>query len=222
MKRTKNIIWGIALIAIGVIWGLNSLEIIKFTLFFDGWWTLFIIIPSLIDIFTEREKTGGIIGLGIGIMMLLACLNILDFGSLWKLILPFIAIVIGVRLLFEKSDGSQSMIINYSKNKKEYTAIFSGQELNLQNEVFDGAKLTSIFGGIEFNLRNAIIEKDVVIETVSIFGGNDILLPDNVNVKTEAVSIFGGIDCKKRVAENSSFPTVYIKSTDIFGGTDIK
>ena len=32
MKRTKNIIWGIALIAIGVIWGLNSLEIIKFTL----------------------------------------------------------------------------------------------------------------------------------------------------------------------------------------------
>ena len=49
MKTTKSIIWGLALVAFGIILGLKSLKIIDFDIFFDGWWTLFIIIPRHSD-----------------------------------------------------------------------------------------------------------------------------------------------------------------------------
>ena len=46
MKNRKDILWGLLLIVVGIIWGINSLGIVKIDIFFDGWWTLFIIVPS--------------------------------------------------------------------------------------------------------------------------------------------------------------------------------
>ena len=70
MKKTSNIMWGIVLIIVGIIFGLNSLDIADINLFFDGWWTLFIIVPCFIDLFKEKNKTGNIIGLLIGILII--------------------------------------------------------------------------------------------------------------------------------------------------------
>ena len=53
MKNVKPIVWGIAIIALGVIFGGNALGLFELNVFFDGWWTLFIIIPS--DGFTEMK-----------------------------------------------------------------------------------------------------------------------------------------------------------------------
>ena len=61
MKKLKNIIFGILLIAIGLILGLNALEITNINIFFDGWWTLIIIIPCFIDLLDGKDKTGNII-----------------------------------------------------------------------------------------------------------------------------------------------------------------
>ena len=66
MKKTSNILWGLVLVALGVIFALNALDIADFNIFFDGWWTLFIIVPCTVGLFTEREKTGNIIGTIIG------------------------------------------------------------------------------------------------------------------------------------------------------------
>ena len=58
MKKIKNSMWGIVFIVIGIIIALNTLKITKIDLFFDGFWTLFIIVPSIIGIFTEKDKKG--------------------------------------------------------------------------------------------------------------------------------------------------------------------
>ena len=60
MKRVTKILWGVVLIAAGVIFALNALDITDIDVFFDGWWTLFIIVPCTVGIFTEREKTGNV------------------------------------------------------------------------------------------------------------------------------------------------------------------
>jgi len=43
--------------------GLNALNITDINFFFTGWWTLFIIIPSLIGLFNDKDqdKTGNLI-----------------------------------------------------------------------------------------------------------------------------------------------------------------
>ena len=56
MKNFKSIMWGLVLITLGIIIGLNAFEIINVDIFFDGWWTLFIIVPCFIGIITEKDK----------------------------------------------------------------------------------------------------------------------------------------------------------------------
>ena len=101
-------------------------------------------------------------------------------------------------------------------------AAFSGQDIRFDNEIFKGAELTAVFGGIKLDLRNAVFESDTVINACCIFGGADILLPDNVNIKVNSNSLFGGIDNKKHQNSNDNQYTVYLNGTCIFGGIDVK
>ena len=92
MKNFRNILWGIVLIIVGLIWGLNATGITDINIFFDGWWTLFIIVPCFIDLFKESDKTGNIIGILIGVALLLSCQGIINFDSIWQLLFPAVMI----------------------------------------------------------------------------------------------------------------------------------
>lgn len=224
MKRINSIIWGLVLLAVSAVLILNAFEVTSIEIFFDGWWTLFIIVPSFIGVFNDNDKTGNIIGLLIGAFLLLACQNIIDFDIVWKLIVPVIIAVIGIKMIFGVIGGNRGFkSIEANRNDfKTGFAAFSGQDINFDNEIFRGAELTAIFGGIKLDLRKAFFEGDAVINACCIFGGADILLPDNVNVKVNSNSLFGGIDNKKHQNSKDNLHTVYLNGTCIFGGVDIK
>ena len=227
MKKFRNIIWGLVLIVLGLIFGGNALGITDINLFFDGWWTLFIIVPCFVGLFKENEKTGNVIGLIIGTSLLLACQDIIDFDLIGKLWLPIILVCIGASIIFKDTIGGKvnEQIKKLNENKtsqNEYCATFSGQDLKFDGEQFTGGDLTAVFGGIECDLRKAIIESDIVINTSSIFGGIDIFVPENVKVKVKSSSIFGGVSDKKKHNENAEAHTVYINATCLFGGVEIK
>ena len=71
MKDKKKIIWGIVWIAVGIFVALNWFNVINVDIFFDGWWTLFIIVPGVIGLITEKDKFGNFVVIGIGVMFLL-------------------------------------------------------------------------------------------------------------------------------------------------------
>ena len=73
MKRTNQILWGVVLVLAGLVLACNALGLTEIDLFFDGWWTLFIIVPCGIGLLSGKEITGNLIGLGIGVALLLAC-----------------------------------------------------------------------------------------------------------------------------------------------------
>lgn len=227
MKRISDIMWGLILIIIGVILGGNALDIFNLNLFFDGWWTLFIIVPTFIGLVTEKDKTGNIIGLIIGLFLLLACRGLFDFKLIWKLIFPLIFVIIGLSLIFknninkEVSEKIKKLNENLSSNDG-YTATFSGQNLNFDGEEFKGSNLNAIFGGIKLDLRKAIINEDIVINASSIFGGIDIYIPDNCKVKIKSNSIFGGVSNNKKCNVDDNSYTIYINASCMFGGVEIK
>ena len=227
MKKFENIFWGILLIVIGVIIGSNALGITNINIFFDGWWTLFIIIPCLMGVIKDKEKTGSIIGLLIGIALLLGCQDILDFDIIWKLAFPTILVIIGLSIIFKDIIGgkvsSEIKKLNEKRNgDNSYCATFSGQNVKFDNEEFTGADLTAVFGGVKCDLRNAIINSDVVINTSSTFGGIEIYVPSNVKIKIKSMPIFGGVDNKANTKVDENSHTIYINSTAIFGGVEIK
>ena len=227
MKKKGNILWGIVFVVIGIIFGLNALEITNINIFFAGWWTLFIIVPCAIGLVNGNDKVGNLIGLLIGILLLLSFQRILSFSMIWKLIVPTILIIIGLSFIFKDMIGGkvnkEIKKLNETKAEQtEYCATFASQDINYEGEEFKGADLTAVFGGVKCNLRKAKITSDQVINATSIFGGIEIYVPLNVKVKIKSTPIFGGTSDKSLHSNNESDPTIYINSTCVFGGVNIK
>ncbi len=225
MRKLRSIILGIVLIAAGVLFALNALNVTDINIFFDGWWTLFIIVPCAVGLFTEREKTGNLIGVAVGVCLLLACQDVLSFSMLWKLLIPAVIVIVGLKMVLTGLFGSKAndLIARIRLNGGEARvgcATFSSCDLNYDGEVFEGAELSAVFGGVKCDLRKAIIEKDCAIQASAIFGGIDILVPDHINVKVSSNCVFGGISNKAAV--HTDAPTLYVNGTAMFGGIEIK
>ncbi|MDO4283454.1 MAG: LiaF-related protein [Clostridia bacterium] len=225
MKKFGNLLWGIVFIIVGIIWGINSLGIASINVFFNGWWTLFIIIPCFIGIFKEREKMGNFIGLVIGIILLLCCRGILSFNMILKLALPLILVFIGINIIFKdfiSGKINQRIKELNTDGMEEYCGTFSEQKVTLRDNEFKNAKLDAVFGSVKFDFSNCNISEDGVIKTSAIFGGITIIVPSNVNIKIKSTSIFGGVSNKIERVRDNKLPTIYVDALCLFGGVDIR
>lgn len=226
MKKTSTWLWGIVLIIIGVVLGINALGIAHINVFFPGWWTLFIIVPCFIGLFDDNDKTGDLIGLCIGAILLMACLGFYSFRVVWQLALPVILVVIGLSMLFK--DVIRKQVLKGAKKLSPddgdtHWATFSGQKLNYDDEDFEKADLEAVFGGVDCDLRGAKIKDGAMIKASAIFGGVNIKLPKDVKVKVVSTSIFGGVSDKHSVkVDEDADKTVFIDATCLFGGVEIK
>ena len=163
MAKFKNIIWGLIFIVLGLIVGLNTLGIASINVFFDGWWTLFLIIPSFIGLFKDKDKTGDIILLVVGVLLLLGSQDIIDFETIMKLVFPTILVIIGISCLIKGIIGSDfqekvKKIKSTDKDTLKCDAIFTGQKVVVENPIL-GADVNAIFGGLELDLRNSKLKK---------------------------------------------------------------
>lgn len=208
----KNYILGLLIILVGVIFLGDNLEIWNIDIFFKGWWTLFIIVPSIKGLL-KREYISSLLGISIGILLLLASNDIINWHMIGKIFIPVVIILIGLSLILK----SKPVI---SDNEKDtYFGIFSGTEEKI-TKLNKNLTCISIFGGIDLDMRNAKIENDIKIECISIFGGVDLKLPDNVDVKSSGVPIFGGFENKKLI-DKTIKTTINIDYVCIFGGVDV-
>lgn len=227
MRKLGNTLWGIVLVIIGIILTLNALEITNINIFFEGWWTLLIIIPSAIELIARENKFWSTVWLIIGIVLLLACRDILDFNLIWKLTIPVIFILIGINLIFKdrinmRLEKKNKEFKQNGQALEEYCATFGEVKQDFNNQEFKGASLTAVFGSVDLNLKNATIKEDTLIKTCAVFGGIDVFVPENVNVKVKSTPIFGATSNKTGKKYDDKLPTIYVNSFCMFGGVDIK
>ncbi len=225
MKKLTKILWGIAFIAVGVIIVLNVLGITDIDILFAGWWTVFIIVPALVGLFSNRNISSSVFFLALGVGFLLACQKVITFGMLWRLAVPVLIIIIGVNILINSLFGDKNFKADKKRNINSdqtdtYSAVFCGKDLSFKDIKFTGADFVAVFGGISCDLSQGIIENDCVVEATGVFGKIDIKLPANINVKVNSTSVFGGASGVKRIHIEGA-PTVFINSTAVFGGVEI-
>ncbi len=229
MKKSKAIIWGSVLIIAGLCWALSSLGLIELNIFFEGWWTLFIIVPCGISLFTSHDKLSAGIGVAVGVLLLLSVRDVIKWDTIVKLVVPAIIVLIGIKLIAnafseKKTEKIEESLKKNADNLENVFCIFTGEEVKCDGKVFRGAELNAIFGGIDYDLRGAIIEPDCAIKATAIFGGIDIIVPENVKVRVKSTGIFGGTSNKARRPDDGAenVVTLYVSSLALFGGVDIK
>ena len=226
----KSIIWGIVLVTLGVLLGGKAAGLFDFDIFFNGWWTLFIIVPCFIGLLTEKgARVGNMIGLGVGVLLLLACQDVIAFDMFWKLLVPGIIIIVGLALIFKNLFAKQfnDKIKEIKKDikgdsKDEEIAAFSGQNINMNGEEFKSKKISAAFGGFKLDLRGAKINKEAVVEASAVFGGIEILVPEKSVVKIKSNSVFGGIKKTHVDSDAKDAPVIYVNGSAVFGGIEIK
>jgi len=101
--------------------------------------------------------------------------------------------------------------------------IFSGSEIKVISQTFQGGDVSVIFGGTELDLTNAkLYENSAKLVVSIIFGGIDIIVPDGWKVKVEGFPILGSISNKAKISiETESEGILYIDANVIFGGLEV-
>ena len=224
MKKYKNIVYGIMLILLGIIIALISLDIIHTNLLFKGWWTLVIIIPSIIALLSDDDKLGNLISLIIGILLLLGVRNIIDYKILLKLFVPILLVTVGLSLILKNILESKKTLqikeLNKVKdNTKDIFATLSNENKKIIGE-FKGISIDAVFSNVELDLREAEIKKDQVINVSTIFSGVTILTNNNIKVIVKSDSLFGGVS--NHIEEKDEAKAIYINASCLFGGVEIK
>ena len=212
----RNLFWGIVLIVVGILFLGRNMNWWNFSIFFEGWWTLFLIVPSIVSLVRKESMGTSFLILVLGVLMLLASQNVIEWSTIWKVFLPIIIMVVGLSIIFGNRKVKTKMV---KGNAKEYVAIFSGVD-EVINKIESDFKMTAVFGGIELDMRDVVLESDLVIDCFTLFGGIDIRLPKDVVVKVNGLPIFGGVENKYRNNHEAKV-TVYINHTTICGGVDL-
>ena len=221
-KRISNTLWGLIFIAVGLGVVGNMAGLWEFRVFFDGWWTLFFIIPALLGLIEKGFRVGNTVCLVIGLTLLAACRGLLTWDTVSALFLPVIFIAIGavlvLRNLFHIS--TRKVYVDKEKRRNE-SVVFSGKKILIEDEFF-GMDYDAVFGGAVLDLRKAKITENVSIDAMAVFGGVDILLPAGLKVVVSDTSLFGGCNNQYHSYSGDEIPTVYINATALFGGVEVR
>jgi len=101
--------------------------------------------------------------------------------------------------------------------------IFGGSNRSGYWTVAKELRSISIFGGSDIDFSEArFSHSNTIIKVFCLFGGDNIYIPENVNVVSKAFCIFGGVDNKAPSIADRNAPTITIEGLCIFGGLDIK
>ncbi len=215
---------GIVLVAMGGYFLLRNLDLIPSFLpyYLFGWEMIMIIIGGAMVVTGRRE---GFIFLAIGGFFLLPEIfywprfRIRDW---W----PLVLIVIGIAIVLRRREPVIRSAEDIDEDFVDDTSIFGGSEKSFSSKNFKGGKITSVFGGSTINFSETeIAEEGAVIDVFCLFGGNELIIPNDWTVVNESFVIFGGYaDKRARSATEQNDPkkVLRIKGSVIFGGSEVK
>ncbi|HTQ05281.1 MAG TPA: DUF5668 domain-containing protein [Polyangiaceae bacterium] len=105
---------------------------------------------------------------------------------------------------------------------KQYT--FSGAQLRIESQAWQGGELGVTAGGVELDLRNAqLAPEGAVLDLRVVMGGVEIRVPDTWRVHCEVTPLFGGADDATRTTQGTAdAPRLRILGTVTLGGVNVR
>ena len=123
------------------------------------------------------------------------------------------------------ASGSCSGTLEPDVHLHEY-CIFTGGKRRIRTNNFRGGELVAVFGGIDIDLRDSQIGgNDAVIDITAAFGGCTIRVPESWYVEMRGVAAFGGYTDKTippRITAGQRIQKLIVTGSAAFGGVVIE
>lgn len=216
MKDLSKYVWGIGFIFVGLILLGKSFDLYEFDLFFDGWWTVFIIVPSIVDLFTKENKITSSLFLVLGIALFCAANDWIEYRNVFSIFWCLVFIAIGIKIIINRHVDIK---FKKSKDLPEYAGIFGGCEERCTPK-YKGGSALAIFGSVDLDLSDVELKEDIHIDVFCMFGGITLKTNDKIEVISSTFNVFGGTENKNRT--NTKKYKVFVDGFCMFGAIEIK
>lgn len=192
-------------------------------------WPSIIIVYGIKLIYDNEQHSSffnGVIVLLLGSLLQANEFDLLPWGF-WGTLWPLILIIIGASMIFGKSNIYSRFRPKHSKFSDDFISvncIFSGHEQSYNSQQLLGGDINCTFGGAKLDLRNAQLSPEFDVLLINChFGGIEIMIPPNWEVKAIGTPIFGGFEEKTRPSGvGESIQTLRIQYNVAFGGIEIR
>ncbi|UCD36898.1 MAG: hypothetical protein JSW54_08640 [Fidelibacterota bacterium] len=222
-KSQRNLV-GFILLALGILFLLETFDIMDFGMIFSNWWPLILIAIGVMKI-RGQDKPGGVIILVIGLAFLSATLEIVHWGNIFRF-WPVILILIGLSMLVRTKEKAWwgGLSGEVSDDTVQASAIFGGADQIVTSDNFRGGEAKALFGGIKLDLRQAkASEEGCHLSLTALFGGVEIIVPREWQLSVSGTPILGAIENKTTLKEGADkIIKVSCSCTVAFGAIEIK
>jgi hypothetical protein len=211
---------GTVLVALGVLFLLDALDVLSAGEVIGNWWPIVIVAIGFVRLVGRPpDPLGGGITTAIGLVLLGVTLDVIE-GSVLTLVWPLGLMALGAYLVF-----SRSRVRPQPQDVDSVSAVvlFSGRELAPTSQAFTGGSLVAFFGGFELDLRGCHLAEDAHLDVTTVFGGCDIQVPPGWRIDVRGPAIFGGVENGARGQSlPPDAPTLSLRVLAVFGGVEVK
>ena len=221
---TPQLVFGLFVMGLGIILGLDSLGIADAGYILRFWPAGLILLGVTVASRPEpHSRFWGFFWIIVGSWLLLRSIGVIRVGF-WQLFWPTMLILVGGNIILKtlRHSGHLSSIEN--KGNERLFAIMSENRRRYDGKPFDGAYMTAFMGGCVLDLRRAIVPpgETRVVEVFGIMVGHDIKVPQDWNVTLDVTPIMGDVKDKRVPAVTppplaGAPPTLLVRGSVVMG-----
>jgi hypothetical protein len=224
IRITPRLVIGFGILAFGLLWTLDNLDVVDARPIMR-WWPVLLIVIGLVQLLDRRSSRGGpLVLIVIGSVLVLRRLHWIDI-DLGDLI-PIGIALLGGKLVWDalmrrsrkagSFDDPDSVIHAF--------AMMGGVKRQSTAREFRGGDANAIMGGVELDLRNAQMNdgEEAVLDAFALWGGVEIFVPPHWRVVGNVLPLMGSFVDKTTPAAGTIGPVLQVRGTAVMGGIEVK
>lgn len=222
-RLTPQILVGLVLVVIGVLFTLDTLDIAE-TSRYVRVWPAALILFGVVKVGQTRTAPGYVAGafwILVGSWLLADNLGFRtpEFWEVW----PALLVVAGIVLIVQALRGPASRAPADAEPAIHLVAIMSGVVRRSASKVFRRAEATAIMGGCKIDLRDAEPPPEgATIDTFAFWGGIEILVPPGWQIDNRVLALMAGVEDRTQGGAPPGAPRLTIRGVAVMAGIEIK
>ena len=219
-RIAPRMLLGIGLVLLGLVFTLDNLGLVDADEVLE-YWPVLLIGVGVLKLMSHGPTAGALCWLGGGTLLLVDNLGF-DVSQFWPVGLMLIGVLIITRGLFNRPRRGH----RHERGNEFVSAVafMSGVKKSSNAQTFRGGDLTAVMGGVEIDLRQASMEpgSEVTLDTLALWGGIEIRVPEDWEVRTPGFAIMGGFVDESRPPSEPTGKRLLVGGMALMGGVEIK